>query len=189
MPPPSDNSGQDTRKWKKEKKYVRKDDAVFPFDGNPTDRVIALWGDRRWKEHGHDLTSRTAKIQHTVVEMPREKKRNRVIILDTPGFDDTYVDDAEILRRISVWLATSLERFNGTYESACNIVEYVLREDHENKYIPETSAGSGLEHPCRVPAKTKGKKLPEDQIVKTQKAIQTLDKRSMTDKFKDFLKL
>ena len=30
----------------------------------------------------------------------------RIVLVDTPGFDDTYADDGEILRRIAVWLAS-----------------------------------------------------------------------------------
>lgn len=31
----------------------------------------------------------------------------RLILVDTPGFDDLFLEDTEILRRISVWLAAS----------------------------------------------------------------------------------
>ncbi|KAF8183996.1 P-loop containing nucleoside triphosphate hydrolase protein, partial [Pholiota molesta] len=59
---------------------------------------------------GHQLQSCTEKLQPIIVEKhPRLKGiPGRLVIVDTPGFDDTYVDDAEILRRISVWLAASL---------------------------------------------------------------------------------
>ncbi|KAH7905041.1 P-loop containing nucleoside triphosphate hydrolase protein [Hygrophoropsis aurantiaca] len=55
---------------------------------------------------GHDLKSGTAEIVHAIVPYPSDPNR-RVIFIDTPGFDDTYVDDSEILRRIAVWLARS----------------------------------------------------------------------------------
>ncbi|KAH7925408.1 hypothetical protein BV22DRAFT_1065062 [Leucogyrophana mollusca] len=55
---------------------------------------------------GHDLRSSTSTIQHVIVPYPDDPTR-RVVFVDTPGFDDTYVDDSEILRRISVWLARS----------------------------------------------------------------------------------
>ncbi|KAG6917334.1 hypothetical protein DXG01_002905 [Tephrocybe rancida] len=55
---------------------------------------------------GHDLKSQTAQLQHFVLRHPKDKTR-RIIIVDTPGFDDTYVADSEILRRIAVWLARS----------------------------------------------------------------------------------
>ena len=32
---------------------------------------------------------------------------HRLILVDTPGFDDTFVDDVEILKRIAKWLAAS----------------------------------------------------------------------------------
>ncbi len=39
--------------------------------------------------------------------MHRFGDSRRLVIVDTPGFDDTYVDDVEILTHISDWLATS----------------------------------------------------------------------------------
>ena len=56
---------------------------------------------------GHDVSSCTSKLQYAIVDTPPLLVGHRVIIVDTPGFDDTYVDDVEILRRISVWLASS----------------------------------------------------------------------------------
>ena len=54
---------------------------------------------------GHTMTSCTSKLQYEIVDT--SLKGHRVIIVDTPGFDDTHVDDVEILRRIGVWLASS----------------------------------------------------------------------------------
>ena len=53
---------------------------------------------------GHDISSCTSTLQYAIVD---DYKGHRVIIVDTPGFDDTYEDDVEILRRIAVWLASS----------------------------------------------------------------------------------
>ncbi|KAG6852774.1 hypothetical protein C0991_009214 [Blastosporella zonata] len=55
---------------------------------------------------GHDLKSQTAQLHHIILRHPTDITR-RIIIVDTPGFDDTYVSDSEILRRIAVWLARS----------------------------------------------------------------------------------
>jgi len=55
---------------------------------------------------GHDLQSCTDKMQHTIISHPSDPTR-RIIFVDTPGFDDTFVDDAEILKLIAVWLAHS----------------------------------------------------------------------------------
>jgi len=54
----------------------------------------------------HGLQSCTPEIQRFIVPHPGDPSR-RIIFVDTPGFDDTYVDDAEILRRISIWLTRS----------------------------------------------------------------------------------
>jgi hypothetical protein len=59
---------------------------------------------------GHALKSCTSRLQHTFVPYPGglpHSKNRRIVIVDTPGFDDTYTDDKEILRRIAVWLASS----------------------------------------------------------------------------------
>ena len=58
---------------------------------------------------GHDLSSCTSTLQYAIVDNPSTRKLEgrRVIIVDTPGFDDTYEDDVEMLRRIAVWLASS----------------------------------------------------------------------------------
>ncbi|KAH7925379.1 hypothetical protein BV22DRAFT_1011392 [Leucogyrophana mollusca] len=55
---------------------------------------------------GHGLESCTVAMQHAIFPYPYNPSR-RIVFVDTPGFDDTYQDDAEILRRIAVWLARS----------------------------------------------------------------------------------
>ncbi|KAG6820501.1 hypothetical protein H0H93_016308 [Arthromyces matolae] len=57
---------------------------------------------------GHSLNSQTNQIQHVVYPHPFQPG-HRVIVIDTPGFDHTTVDDREILRRIAVWLAQSYD--------------------------------------------------------------------------------
>lgn len=59
---------------------------------------------------GHKMTSYTSKLQYAVIDSIPNKPQfedRRVVIVDTPGFDDTFEDDVEILRRIAVWLAAS----------------------------------------------------------------------------------
>ncbi|OTA93385.1 hypothetical protein M434DRAFT_395648 [Hypoxylon sp. CO27-5] len=51
---------------------------------------------------GHDLTSHTSKVS---IFMLNYEDDRRVFLLDTPGFDDTYRSDAEILRDITFVLA------------------------------------------------------------------------------------
>ena len=57
---------------------------------------------------GHDISSCTSTIQYAIVDnsSTRKLEGHRVIIVDTPAFDNTYEDDVEILRRIAVWLAS-----------------------------------------------------------------------------------
>jgi hypothetical protein len=50
---------------------------------------------------------------------PNSDNKGRLVLVDTPGFDDTYVDDGEILRRISVWLGLSLVAFSYSFGAIC----------------------------------------------------------------------
>ncbi|KAF8191299.1 P-loop containing nucleoside triphosphate hydrolase protein [Pholiota molesta] len=72
-------------------------------------------------EVGHGLQSCTSHLKPIVIPFahgengenlngftnPNGHNEGRLVLVDTPGFDDTYEDDAEILRRISVWLGIS----------------------------------------------------------------------------------
>ncbi|GLB39697.1 hypothetical protein LshimejAT787_0702070 [Lyophyllum shimeji] len=107
------------KNWKKEE--LRPSD-VFLTDTRDTDVVIPIMGatgagkstfinklfGKDVAKVGHDLQSETAQVQHYILQHPRHPDR-RLIIVDTPGFDDTSEDDREILRRISVWLARSYD--------------------------------------------------------------------------------
>jgi len=91
--------------------------------GRPTDIVIPVMGPTGVGKStlinillgkdtmvvGHDVSSCTSTIQYAIVDNPSLLNGHRVVIVDTPGFDDTYEDDVEILRRIAVWLASSYD--------------------------------------------------------------------------------
>lgn len=49
---------------------------------------------------GHDLNSCTETIQEGYFEIGDEQG----IFIDTPGFDDTYLSDTEILKNITLWM-------------------------------------------------------------------------------------
>ncbi|KAG6912003.1 hypothetical protein DXG01_000251 [Tephrocybe rancida] len=99
-------SKQPRRSWKG-KGILRNYDIIMK-DARATDVVIpsgTVHGNNV-ASVGHDLKSHTARIEHFVIVHPRDAAR-RIVFVDTPGFDDTYIDDSEILRRIAVWLAKS----------------------------------------------------------------------------------
>jgi len=50
---------------------------------------------------GHGLQSCTSKVEIAPCIMPNGKK---IFLIDTPGFDDTYRSDSEILREVADWL-------------------------------------------------------------------------------------
>ncbi|KXN84716.1 hypothetical protein AN958_12143 [Leucoagaricus sp. SymC.cos] len=85
---------------------LRKDDILIAFMG-PTgvgkSYFIDLLTGQSGKRAGHTLKSVTADIQATRVRHP--KYGDRVVLVDTPGFDDTTRTDMEILAMISDWLA------------------------------------------------------------------------------------
>ncbi|KAG5651162.1 hypothetical protein H0H81_009654 [Sphagnurus paluster] len=103
----------------------KKDDKLMP-DPRETDLIIPIMGatgvgkssfvnallgegSKEQAKVGHELQSETAHLQHYVIPYPGLPDR-RVIVVDTPGFDDTTEDDREILRRIAVWLADSYSK-------------------------------------------------------------------------------
>ena len=55
----------------------------------------------------------TKQLAHYFINVPKNLETEfgivgrRVVLVDTPGFDDTDLSDTEILRRIAVWLAAS----------------------------------------------------------------------------------
>ena len=55
---------------------------------------------------GHGLESCTTEIKPVIIQHLAEENR-RIILVDTPGFDDTYIDNAGILKHIAIWLAQS----------------------------------------------------------------------------------
>lgn len=60
---------------------------------------------------GHDLKSCTAQLTPVIspITTPAHLRGKRLVLVDTPGFDDTYTSDSEILRRIAIWLASSYD--------------------------------------------------------------------------------
>ncbi|TFK24902.1 hypothetical protein FA15DRAFT_591725, partial [Coprinopsis marcescibilis] len=62
----------------------------------------------------HGLQSCTQAVSHFVMQVPQallkkypQLHSRRIVLVDTPGFDDTDVSDYEILRRVAAWVASS----------------------------------------------------------------------------------
>ena len=55
---------------------------------------------------GDDLMPCTSSIRHVIIPHPTDEGR-RIILVDTPGFNDTYISEADILECIALWLARS----------------------------------------------------------------------------------
>ena len=54
---------------------------------------------------GDDLESCTVELQ--AFPIPIEGQTSRLVIIDTPGFNDTYSSDVELLKHIGLWLTSS----------------------------------------------------------------------------------
>ncbi|KAG6916087.1 hypothetical protein DXG01_008516 [Tephrocybe rancida] len=90
---------------------------VFINDDKPGDLIIPIMGPTGcgkstfintflggiYAQVGHDPESATQQIQYYRLPSPL----HHIVVVDTPGFDDTYRSDREILRRIAVWMAKS----------------------------------------------------------------------------------
>ncbi|KAG2008025.1 TKL/TKL-ccin protein kinase [Coprinopsis cinerea AmutBmut pab1-1] len=98
-------------------KDARSTDIVIPVMGltgaGKSTFVNYLLGPERKNEHlkvGEGLSSCTAFVQPVVLPLNREatqREEARIVVVDTPGFDDTLVEDVDVLKRIAAWLATS----------------------------------------------------------------------------------
>ncbi|KAF4615066.1 hypothetical protein D9613_003470 [Agrocybe pediades] len=62
--------------------------------------------ERQKSEVGHKLTSCTSELHPIWLNFPEDDflKHYTITLVDTPGFDDTYVGDTAILQRIADWL-------------------------------------------------------------------------------------
>jgi len=76
----------------------------------PLKFINYLKGEKDYVKVGYELTSCTAHLTSVKLEPSKHLKNlkgHRVVVVDTPGFDDTDVGDVEILRRIAKWLEDS----------------------------------------------------------------------------------
>ncbi|KAG6913487.1 hypothetical protein DXG01_006489 [Tephrocybe rancida] len=85
-------------------------DVVIPIIGitgvGKSKFINTLLGKDNIVRVGHTLDSETQQIQ-PISCLHSYLPDRRLIILDTPGFNHSHVNDREILRRIAVWLAQS----------------------------------------------------------------------------------
>ncbi|KAF5359523.1 hypothetical protein D9756_003493 [Leucocoprinus leucothites] len=93
-------------------KGVKKDDIIVAFMG-PTGSgksfFVDLLANQRGRRAGHTLASVTSDIEAVRVPFPANPNRD-IVLVDTPGFDDTTRSDMEILNMISEWLKKTYER-------------------------------------------------------------------------------
>lgn len=100
----------------------RKLKSLLPGDIKDTDIVIALMGptgsgkstfidvatEQDGKTVGHGLESKTSDIR--AVRYKHPAMNEEVVLVDTPGFDDTHKPDTEILKLIAEWLKDTYKK-------------------------------------------------------------------------------
>ena len=72
---------------------------------------------------GHGLESCTTEIKPVIIQHLAEENR-RIILVDTPGFDDTYIDNAGILKHIAIWLAQSYVQHSDWHPDTYRVISY-----------------------------------------------------------------
>ncbi|KAJ2920881.1 hypothetical protein H1R20_g16213, partial [Candolleomyces eurysporus] len=97
-------------------------------------------------------TSCTQQLQHYVVPIKEELAERyklsgrNLVLVDTPGFDDTNISDAEILRRIALWLASA---YGHNMKVSCVVYMYPIypnrmtRSDCSNVKVFRKICGDG----------------------------------------------
>ncbi|KAJ3517074.1 hypothetical protein NLJ89_g728 [Agrocybe chaxingu] len=137
-------------------------------------------------EVGHKLSSCTVNLRPVIYEhrlnTPSLRGR-RGIIVDTPGLDDTYVGDVEILTRIAGWLERSYrkqmvlgvlylhdvsqDRFSGTARRNLEMFNHLCGDAALDKVIL---------------AITKGGRLAPDNVKRREEELKSVHWKSMIDK-------
>ncbi|KAH7925384.1 hypothetical protein BV22DRAFT_1129049 [Leucogyrophana mollusca] len=94
---------------------------------------------------GHTLTSCTSDIQRVPCTHPGDPAR-RVILVDTPGFDDTYVDDFTTLQRI-------VEGLRSLYVDNMKIAGVIYLHDiTQTRFALSRTAVNTVKHLCGASA-------------------------------------
>ncbi|KAH6867364.1 P-loop containing nucleoside triphosphate hydrolase protein [Coprinopsis sp. MPI-PUGE-AT-0042] len=129
---------------------------------------------------GDDFESCTRNLAHYVVPLPQEFAKvpgQRLVLVDTPGFDDTAFSDTEILRRIGVWLASSYNshmKVGGVVYMFPIFPNRMTRNDKSNLKVFQKLCGKdALAKVCMV--KTKSSLCDDPQIL--EKREQQLESR------------
>ncbi|KZP31991.1 hypothetical protein FIBSPDRAFT_714762, partial [Athelia psychrophila] len=83
--------------------------SVMGVTGVGKSSFIGLVTGGHYEAINHSLESYTHEVRAVRYRHPSDPSRTYVF-LDTPGFDDTYISDADILMKISNWLTATYKR-------------------------------------------------------------------------------
>jgi len=90
---------------------LRKGDILIPImgvTGVGKSTFINIVAGRQAAIIREELDSQPQPVLPVIIPYPGDNTR-RIVFLDTPGFNDTWRSDTEILRRITIWLQHSCE--------------------------------------------------------------------------------
>ena len=81
---------------------------IFPLTHTCLQFINSYLG-QEMAQVGHGLESCTATLQPFIKDLPQDESGNprRLVLVDTPGFDNINGADSAILTQIEVWLASS----------------------------------------------------------------------------------
>ncbi|PPQ91779.1 hypothetical protein CVT25_000424 [Psilocybe cyanescens] len=144
-------------------------------------------GEQPLMEVGDKLTSCTKELQVSKIDsasLSPQLRGREVVIVDTPGFDDTFQGDAEILKRIADWLKSSYnsnmvlagviylhdiseDRFSGTARRNLEIFNHLCGDAALSKVVLGT---------------TKSNKIPAETVIRYETELKQLHWNKMIDK-------
>ncbi|RDB29622.1 GTPase Era [Hypsizygus marmoreus] len=136
---------------------------------------------------GHELKPQTQKVRFFPVTHPKDRSR-RVIFVDTPGFNDTHIEDSETLDHILKWMELSFSsRIRSTRIGIVYLHEITQNRGDANQagMSPVKLCTPGIKEKV-VLATTKWQELPrEEGLRRLQQLMEKYSRSIAVAEFQD----